>query len=953
MDPSVLVATPITQLQRHQNLHQFHAQPTQDFDTPPHRRNVTFKSNVLTKNKHVFSNLSMDDINHGIEMLEKCFRPVFPGRHTCLKAPGFTSFVHNKHSVRIGICYRELQVLMASRAKAMVLRDCIVRIRRFEAFVRHLKINVHEEYSILQHLQQHGQPASVKFETKLEYLEGFCDDLRVYLNYWTSIQHKVHSEKSLYPFFSELISELQTVKDKLLRLQESAIWWLYDLIRIGLSVFAYYKGDELHQDFLWSITRGIEEYNAILKQVMGKDTSLQKDSDAMHFSSSVFNAFNAPGLIKSITMQNLLGFVASERSKLVAFRTITSFCENKDLSGMLMQPPKTFNWQTCITTGEMSYASQELTSGVKLKSDLKAKLLSASDLQCLNLSKAASPLLKLEAEEEDFMSQLLSIASFSTAFLHPKFQNSQKRVSRGQLHTRRHSAKENSQSYKNQRLSRRKSVSWEDSESFTTKKQLCSWYMDQLWNNFTTELHSVLTLVRIRIEEHDHLHLGHVFQCGIAQLIIIQDMLEALCMEECLPHSAASSLQSLSYKLFSSVAMAASDIKLCDTLGSALSDKCLPATLQPEQEGSRTCSLLQASILPLISVLMASQTIYMFNRMGKVPTEKSDSLHIIPALQLVSAIDVGTYWCWTRAEKYLASWSVAEFLLVTQCDHQIIRGLCGKVVHLTDIMCRGTNQSYSNKYQLSTSSVQLNQILSNLQDISKLTSQLFSEDCGKMCSEYWQKTMPIGKFWRRKTTNVLPTEPNQYAKASTVTIIQPIIEAISRLQPEVQVSIVTVFLSTMFETWMEHILKQKSKFSIHGACQLEVDLYYVQHWFRSKSDILCQQAMQKILSLNAFLQFESAIQLLKQQPGRNDGLSNTLTGSVDEINSEYSESTAKSEACKKSLGSSSDSVPLGAEAVEDSMLFVPNRQEWLNLRVHGQSKKWVLPFTCMKAGQEN
>ncbi|XP_071946755.1 uncharacterized protein [Antedon mediterranea] len=952
MDPSVMVGTPVTQMQRHQNLHHFHTKPTLDLDTPPPPRKSKSKSKN-SKSKTKFSNLSLDDINHGVEILEKCFRPVYPGQHISLKASDSMSFVHNRHSVGISTCYKQLKVLMAGRAKALILRQCIVRIRRFEAFVQHLKTNVHDEYILLERLRHEERLSFEKLETKLEYLEGFCDDFRVFLNYWTSIQHSVHSEKWLYPFYSDLISELQVVKDKLLRLQQSALLWLYDLIRVGLSVFAYYKGDELKQDFLWSVTRGVEEYNAIFKQVFGKDSTSQKNSEEK-FSFGATNAFNASGFVRSLSMHSLLAFVAAERSKLVAFRTIKFVCENKNFSESFKEHQMPLDWRSYVTNGEMDQTKSSLVD--KLKAESKTSL-SKSDSQSLKLSRAASPLSELEAEEEEFMSQLLSIASFSTAFLHPKFHNSQQRVSRGQLNPKRHSTKENySQSNQKRRIGRQKSVSWEDSETFGTRKLLCTWYMDQLWKFVGKELHNVLTLIRVRVEEDYHLHIGHVFQCGITHLIIILDMLQILCLKESLPSSAVISFQSLISQLYNLVAMAASDISLCNALGSSLSDKCLPATLQPGQRVSKTCSHLESSIVPLVTSLTANQNAFMFNKKQMLPKVKKESckqelLDVLAAHQLVSTIEVGTYWCWTKAQKFLASWSISEFLLVTQCDHEIIQNLCVEAENLFEVILQET----TSLKMLSTSSSQLCQVLKSLQDVSKISLQLFLEDCGKLCSDYWQKTMPAAKVWRRKTTNVLPTEPNQYSKDSTVTILQPIIEAVTYLQPAAQVSIVTIVMTTMFETWMQHILKQKPKFSIHGACQLEVDLRHVQHWFQSKTDVLCSQSTQKILSLQAFGHFESAIQLLKQQPYKINGVTQHLTGSADEINSQYSESTSKSEACRRSLGSSSESVQLGTEAadvMEHLQMSVPNSQEWLNLRVHGQNKKWVLPFSCIKTSQQ-
>ena len=198
--------------------------------------------------------------------LARTFKIFNPSNHVCKRTKvGGTSFSHCKQAVTFGRKYAELRSLMEARAKLRLIRDYISRINAAAMYVRDLETVAQEEFQTwydICHDSLTGTP-----QTKLECLSSICEDLRIHMNHWNSIKQLTHTDRWLRPLLPSLCFEMDAVRQKLFHLRDHAIWWIDRLIRIGLQVLAHCDLERLSQDALWSITRGLEDFNNIVVAV--------------------------------------------------------------------------------------------------------------------------------------------------------------------------------------------------------------------------------------------------------------------------------------------------------------------------------------------------------------------------------------------------------------------------------------------------------------------------------------------------------------------------------------------------------------------------------------------------------------------------------------------------------------------------------------------------------------
>lgn len=198
--------------------------------------------------------------------LAKAFKILNPLGHVCKRTVEHgSSFSHCKQAVIFGRKYAELRQLMEARAKLRLVRDYTSRINAAAMFVRDLETVAMEEFQTwhdICHDSLTGTP-----QTRLDCLSSVCEDLRIHMNHWNSIKQLTHTDRWLRPLLPSLCFEMDAVRQKLFHLRDHAIWWIDRLIRIGLQVLAHCDLERFSQDALWSITRGLEDFNNIVVAV--------------------------------------------------------------------------------------------------------------------------------------------------------------------------------------------------------------------------------------------------------------------------------------------------------------------------------------------------------------------------------------------------------------------------------------------------------------------------------------------------------------------------------------------------------------------------------------------------------------------------------------------------------------------------------------------------------------
>ncbi|MEQ2266062.1 hypothetical protein XENORESO_017360 [Xenotaenia resolanae] len=101
-----------------------------------------------------------------------------------------------------------------------------------------------------------------------------------------------------------------------------------------------------------------------------------------------------------------------------------------------------------------------------------------------------------------------------------------------------------------------------------------------------------------------------------------------------------------------------------------------------------------------------------------------------------------------------------------------------------------------------------------LQAFFSLVLNNFSIDCKRMSGEIIERTMPSAVHWRLSQRTGFPSSPSEYASLAAQTVIGQVLEAVAPLSEDARVEALSVTMTAFMEAWMEHILRQKIKFSI-------------------------------------------------------------------------------------------------------------------------------------------
>ncbi|XP_023184339.1 coiled-coil domain-containing protein 142 isoform X2 [Xiphophorus maculatus] len=415
----------------------------------------------------------------------------------------------------------------------------------------------------------------------------------------------------------------------------------------------------------------------------------------------------------------------------------------------------------------------------------------------------------------------------------------------------------------------------------------------------------------------------------------------------------------------------------CRGLGSALKDKCVRnesssfAAATSNEEGRVLISQTMAHFLQLLPPLLSSLCCCQSN---SSMCESFGLLLPSCVLQrwtvglLFASIQISTVWIMSKANQFLSSWSPNKFLLVTQGDLRMLMESLDKTIGQTKSLLLSSDCDHHPTLQSHSQHLQRHQLEAldraacELQAFSSMVLSNFSTDCKRMSGEIFERTMPSAGYWRPSQRTGFPRNPSEYASLAAQTVIGQVLEAVAPLSEDAHVQALTVTMTAFMEAWMEHILRQKIKFSLQGALQLKEDFDSVREMIKSDKYDLSAELHQTLLSLSVFQQVDSALLCLLQQPqakpylqrpawesftrccpvkGSRDSLDTAAVGSnITNLGCvEGEELTQSDQTVHPPVDTSRPAEPYLAL----STVLGATHQEWLDLRVHSSTRRWRLP----------
>ncbi|XP_061643729.1 uncharacterized protein ccdc142 isoform X2 [Phyllopteryx taeniolatus] len=454
-----------------------------------------------------------------------------------------------------------------------------------------------------------------------------------------------------------------------------------------------------------------------------------------------------------------------------------------------------------------------------------------------------------------------------------------------------------------------------------------------------------------------------------------------------LPRECKAMLEEFSLSMLVSAAHAQWDYVVCRGLGAALKDKCLTdgnqhsRSMAPSsnQDDSVMMSVTAAYLLQLTPPLLSSLSHCKApGSLSLFPTRTA--FHRWTLSLTLATVQLSTVWVMSKSCQFLSSWSLNKFLLITQGDLKVLSESSDKMVQQTKSLmmnsysnCLCTPHSH-NPLVLKQQLQKVDAASSEFQAFSSLVLKTFSDDCKRMSADLFEQTMPSAGHWRLNPRPGLPISPSEYASLAAQNVIGQVLDGVALLSDEIRIQALSLTMTAFMEAWMEHILKQRIKFSVQGALQLKQDFDSVREFICSDRYGLPEELLQRLLSLRVFQQVDSAVLCLLQQPqvrpylqrrawepftrccptkSSGDCLNAAVGSSITNLRGMEGDYMTQS---NPSVGStdvpSVDPFLPGEPYLAPSLALGACQQDWLDLRIRTSSRRWRLPgLRCLSKSE--
>ncbi|XP_056328436.1 uncharacterized protein ccdc142 [Danio aesculapii] len=855
-------------------------------------------------------------------------------------------FYHHPQAAAFSQHYCQLQHLMDQRAQLLFFQEYARRTQVATCFVAQLGSVLEKTRLLLPDKEQVTEQPNSTWNLNLRAL---CQEMQVHVSHWDLLWAKARFDFRLRRSLFSRIETLSSMRRTLCLLALQAMQLLEQCIYTALSAFTAAQLDRVPRDALVDLLCAVELYNEIVVDTKSQcktstqSSKLMFNSDWPQIGSSTLPKATGPTIfpVKQLMMilaqsraqkaAKQLYTWASQQSNLLLANNSKEIKAHAKLNSRLLSSP-TINIHTVQLEPQAAAEDTPQNPLHKLwSSNLPFTLFISRDRECLDtlfqVLVTSTNLLAPHIPKEPLLDRTVDLED-SVVICRRASDGEEKPSNRPRMSSRAHNA------------------AAVDIRKSDVCLKLFSNYKNLLWKEFGK------AVVRHFYYQPYNSTLGSIHQWNDEMLLLLVSWLKHSYIEDLIPEECKESLSDFCFYLLSTAAFTQWDEMKCLSLGSGLKEKCVPGAKQ-ERCAIRTATmdLILQLFLPLHTVLQLLQHPDIESGNSESKNLKANQLALL--CRSVSTVHSSTIWVMSKAYQFLASWSLAKFLLVTQGDLKDLKDSVESLVHLTRAVIRDSSVHPLIVQQTDS----LSQALAELQTFSDLVLRTFSMDCKKMSTEIFEQTMPSARHWRINHKAELPSSPSDYAACAVQSVIGQVLEGVQPLSDNARIPALTEAMTAFMEAWMEHILKQKIKFSIQGALQLKQDFDLIRDLIRSEEYSLSEELHQKLLSLRVFHQVDNAIVCLLQQPMAKPYLPSrgwepfrhccpnsaqvmdqAAAGSLNNL-----ESMDIQAACQQALTQAESSLtPELLSSTPQESYLAAAQQEWLDLRIHSGSR-WKLP----------
>ncbi|XP_059821572.1 uncharacterized protein ccdc142 isoform X3 [Hypanus sabinus] len=826
---------------------------------------------------------------------------------------GTTDFQYHQVISNLGNNYVKLRKLLEHRSCILLNEAYVKNLRGASNFIRKLEHLLMQEKSKAVNVN-----ISHSNVTSLKELGQLCEELRCHTNHWKSLEEKIKNDPWLNCKLLHLKKNFISMKKTLTLLSINALFVMERYISKVLRTLAYADPYSIASGSLQEFFRGLEIYNVIVLESKIPQLQFELNNSIEEININEFDLFSQrlkgtlckqDGIwkIEPFLIERILNILANERGRIAAFCFYDAIMMNKKFLSIVNHHNLTaLDWENIKFSFLRFPGSHDIFCAEEIKNTLCQPELGSSQ-QELKSRSCKKSIQKFCMEDEVFLNKIINALYASNIF----WQHVLNRPKTGKL-----------QETRAEELQLQRTIFSGENNSHQNLK-------NNQYNEITGDpLLSSLMRKSVRWEDYTYCE-GKILLFSKYTAILWKSFATHL------------SDQFYFLPLFASGGSKHNIGKLdqCKAEISALLIQVLYEACYKGSSNGAVCKL----VVPSILVRTLS--------------------HCITTLQTSS------HWLMTKGFQFLSSWSMNQFLLLTQGDLKILEVMTSKMLQLAETFCVEENHIQGIHQSLLQAEVkslvkELGCAAAIFSTFSVKALTVFSTKCRKMALEIFEQTMPVGRQWRVNYRSVvLPSKSNEYATAAVHAIFGQVLEGIHQLPEDAQIIPLTEALTAFVEAWMDHILKEKIKFSVQGALQLKQDFDAIKELICSDEQRLSMEVRQAVLSLRVFHQVDNAIICLLQQPTRKvyvpsdtwdrfrsccSSSSRTVDFSHQNLNS-LDSLDLRSERTRAAFQSeASDQLSKIITTGHPESYLAVNQQEWLALRVNSSRRRKILRLPCMK-----
>lgn len=234
---------------------------------------------------------------------ENAFAVIEPGGYFCnrfatkLKNP---SLMHCWKGAEVVKHVHKIKQLMMLKSRMEFQKDiiiCLESASKLEELIKKTALSELDMWVNICHNRIH-----CPVRTNLVELPDLCDDLRIQVNFWSSLWKRLFYSSQIRNIFGEISNIMRKVRIQFDKINSSCFSWLRRLVIIGFRVLAHCDLDRIEYESLCNIAKGLEEFNLLIANFK---LSVKRFGDECVIPLHSF----------TLKLSGLLELVAQERSK--------------------------------------------------------------------------------------------------------------------------------------------------------------------------------------------------------------------------------------------------------------------------------------------------------------------------------------------------------------------------------------------------------------------------------------------------------------------------------------------------------------------------------------------------------------------------------------------------------------------------------------------------------------